>query len=89
MNTTQTTTEITQFEELTRLTDKDLKWLMWWGCYHVISKTSGMEQEHLPKVQDSIIYFEDGRNSIHFETSDEALFEATRIINNIIHLQGQ
>lgn len=70
------------FEELTRLTNSDLKWVVWWGSHYVISKTSGMEQEHLPRVQGSIIYFEDGRNSMHFETNDEALFEATRIINN-------
>ncbi len=70
------------FEESTRLTNRDLKWVSWWGCYYVISKTSGMEQEHLPRVQGSIIYFADGRNSMHFESNDEALFEATRIINN-------
>ena len=69
------------FEELTRLTNSDLKWVVWWGCHYVISKTSGMEQEGLPKVQGSIIYFADGKNSMHFETNDEALFEATRIIN--------
>jgi len=69
------------FEESTRLTNSDLKWVSWWGCYYVISKTSGMEQEGLPKVQGSIIYFADGKNSMHFETNDEALFEATRMIN--------
>jgi hypothetical protein len=69
------------FEELTRLTNSDLKWGVWWGCYSVISKTTEMEQEGLPRVQDGIIYFADGKNSIHFETNDEALFEATRIIN--------
>jgi hypothetical protein len=70
------------FEELTRLTNSDLKWGVWFGCYQVISKTTEMEQEQLPRVQDGIIYFADGRDSMHFEDSDEALFEATRIINN-------
>ena len=70
------------FEESTRLTNRDLKWVSWWGCSYVISKTSGMEQEHVTRVQGSSIYFADGRNSMHFESNDEALFEATRIINN-------
>ena len=72
------------FEELTRLANSDLKWGVWWGCYQVISKTTEMEQEGFPRVQDGIIYFTDGKNSMHFETNDEALFEATRIINKVI-----
>ena len=70
------------FEELTRLTNSDLKWVVWWGSHYVISKTSGMEQEQLPRVLDGRIYFSDGRKSMLFESNDEALFEATRIINN-------
>ena len=70
------------FEELTRLTNSDLKWVVWWGSHYVISKTSGMEQEQLPRVLDGRIYFSDGRNSMLFESNDEALFEATRMINN-------
>ncbi len=83
-NLTQIETE-QSFEESTRLTNRDLKWVSWWGCYYVISKTSGMEREDLPRVQGNIIYFADSngfRTSMHFESNDEALFEATRIINN-------
>ena len=68
--------------KLTRLTNSDLKWYrLFGGCYSVISKTTEMVQEGLPRVQDGIIYFSDGKNYMDFETNDAALFEATKIIN--------
>ena len=70
-----------QFESLTKLDNPELHWRVWWGEFYVTVKGNDMS-EKIIRVTEKRIYFNDGTASKPFENDDDALIEATKIINN-------
>ena len=68
-------------EELTELNNTELKWVVWWGIYSVVEKGNEDGETYI-SVVDRRIYFNDGTSSELFSTDDEAMIEATKILNN-------
>ena len=69
-----------EFNKKSELVNTELKWVKWWGQYSITNKYNDMT-EYL-SVIDNKIYFNDGHTSKEFKSNDEAIIEATRIINN-------
>lgn len=69
-----------EFNEKSTLLNTELKWSKFWGIYSVTLKTNDMQE--FISVTDRRIYFNDGTSSELFNSDDEAIIQATKIINN-------
>lgn len=69
-----------EFNKKSKLVNTELKWTKWWGQYSITNSSNDMT-EYITVIEKRI-YFNDGHVSKQFNSDDEAIIEATKIINN-------